>query len=224
MLAELYGKIGMAGVALVFVAIACVYLAVKNIVYLWLVGADFHRIAEQIEEETAEERNIIIEANLKNPLIGIINDILKTHGEHSDDIKSEIAFLFHHYLRKPIRDITLIKVIAAISPLLGLLGTLLGLMGVFGKLSASAALATSTILAAGIWEAIYTTVMGLTIAIPALIAYHVLTIYIRSFNLETVEYSHRFLGNSHYCMSRHNKRRKTKPVKNKKTAGAKSEI
>lgn len=223
MLAVIYARIGVAGVALIAAAAVCAYLAVKNIIYLWMVGADFRRIIRQIDEKE-DDRNAIIEANLKNPLIGVINDILKTHGEHSDDIKSEIAFLFHHYLKKTIRDITLLKVIAAVSPLLGLLGTLLGLMGVFGKLSSSSSLAAGAVLAAGIWEAIYTTVMGLSIAIPALITYNLLSIYIRSFNLETVEYSYRFLGRAHYCMSRYHKYHKPKQAKNKKKAGTDGEV
>jgi biopolymer transport protein ExbB len=217
MLAGLYVKIGNAGIALVFVGAACVYLAVKNVIYLWMVGKDFRETTERILEKPGE-RDAIIEANLNNPLFSVLNDILKTHAGHSDDIKSETAFLFNHYFRKQIRDITLIKVIAVISPLLGLLGTLLGLLGVFGKLSSSTAVATSSILAAGIWEAIYTTVMGLTIAIPALIAFHVLSIYMRSFNLETIEYGYRFLGNSHYCMSRHRKQPAAKHKKTKETA------
>ncbi|MDR1941159.1 MAG: MotA/TolQ/ExbB proton channel family protein [Endomicrobium sp.] len=217
MLTALYAKIGMAGAALIFIGVVCVYLAVKNIVYLYLVGRDFRAITAVIIEND-EDKNALLEANIKNPLIAILNDIVKTHGEHSNDIKAEAAFLFNHYFKKNIRDITLIKVVAVISPLLGLLGTLLGLMGVFGKLSSSAALATSVVLAAGIWEAIYTTVMGLTLAIPALIAYHVLTIYMRSFNLETIEYGYRFLGNSHYCMSKYHKPRNHKRRKSAENA------
>ncbi|MDR1194933.1 MAG: MotA/TolQ/ExbB proton channel family protein [Endomicrobium sp.] len=202
MIADLYAKIGMAGVALIFVGIVCVYLAAKNIIYLCMVGNDMRKIIRQIEEKP-DDRNNIIEANLGNPLIAILNDIIKTHANHSNDIKTEAAFLFNHYFKKPIRDLTLIKIVAVISPLLGLLGTLLGLLGVFGKLSTSTSLATSSILAAGIWEAIYTTVMGLSLAIPALIVFHILSIYMRSFNLEIVEYGYRFVGNFHYCLSRY---------------------
>jgi biopolymer transport protein ExbB len=202
MISSLYAKIGAAGVALIFVGVVCLYLIIKNAVYLWLIEKDFRKVISKIsKEENPQARNSVIEENVRNPLIGVLNDILKTHAQHSDDIKSETAFLLNHYLRKPIRDITLIKVAAVISPLLGLLGTLLGLLGVFGKLSTTSSAAAGTILAAGIWEAIYTTVMGLSLAIPSLVAYHLLTIYIRSFNLETIEYGYRFLGNSHYCLS-----------------------
>jgi biopolymer transport protein ExbB len=202
MLAGLYAKIGAAGVALIIVGAICVYLTAKNIIYLCIVGRGLHRAIREIDANP-NDRDSIIEANLANPLICILNDIIKTHAGHSDDIKSEAAFLFNHYFSAPIRDMTLIKIVSVISPLLGLLGTLLGLLGVFGRLSASSSMATSAVLAAGIWEAIYTTVMGLSLAIPALIVYHVLSIYMRSFNLEIIEYGHRFLGNSHYCLSRY---------------------
>ena len=30
-----------------------------------------------------------------NPLIAIIRDVVKTHGGHSEDIRAEVAYLFH---------------------------------------------------------------------------------------------------------------------------------
>lgn len=48
-------------------------------------------------------------------------------------------------------------------------------------------------LAAGIWTALVTTVMGLVVAIPALMAYYYLTLRIKELRIEAVEYSYRSL-------------------------------
>jgi biopolymer transport protein ExbB len=53
-----------------------------------------------------------------------------------------------------------------LAPLLGLLGTVLGMIEAFRELQATAGDATHAGLAGGIWEALLTTAVGLTVAIP----------------------------------------------------------
>lgn len=72
-----------------------------------------------------------------------------------------------------------LKLCAAIGPLLGLLGTVLGMVDVFSNLSA-ATIPDPSQLAGGIWEALLTTVMGLTLAIPALIVHYFLLMSLRA--------------------------------------------
>lgn len=139
-----------------------------------------------------------IENNLANPMIAILNDIVKTHANHSDDIKSEIAFLFNHYFRKAIRDITIIRIIAIISPLIGLLG----ILQVFGSLAQSSNADTQVLLASGLYAAVYTTALGLSIAIPALVIFNLLALKMHYYNIKTVEYCYRVLGHTHYCESK----------------------
>lgn len=64
--------------------------------------------------------------------------------------------------------LAIIEVVIIISPLLGLLGTASGLVGVFSGLTAEGT--DHTALAKGIAEALYTTIAGLAVAVPAVIA------------------------------------------------------
>ena len=65
--------------------------------------------------------------------------------------------------------------IAAIAPLVGLLGTVLGMFGAFGGIASDvAANAKPVVLAQGVSQAIVTTIFGLVVAIPALLAFAVL--------------------------------------------------
>lgn len=62
--------------------------------------------------------------------------------------------------------------IAAIAPLVGLLGTVLGMFQAFGGIASDvSAGAKPVVLAAGVSKAIVTTIFGLAVAIPSLIAY-----------------------------------------------------
>ena len=189
---HIYKLIGPAGVVLVALAVIAFFMAVKNFIYFWLVGYGFHKAAKGLAK-APENRDGILMRFARNPIIAIIDGVIKTHGQHSDDLKQEVAYLFHRYFSKAQRDLTIIRVIAVIAPLLGLLGTLLGLLGVFQALSQTTAVQTSTVLAAGIWEAIITTIMGLSLAIPALVTYYILSLKLRSFHLVSIEYGYRFL-------------------------------
>ena len=66
----------------------------------------------------------------------------------------------------------ILEIVVGIAPLLGLLGAVTGLVRVFGNIG-SGVMSTSDLkgIASGIGEALSTTIVGLAIAIPALVAY-----------------------------------------------------
>ena len=75
-----------------------------------------------------------------------------------------------NHLRRYLR---LINGVATVCPLLGMLGTVLGMIHAFDAIAASAPMQSepSMTIATGISQALLTTAAGLTVAIPALIAY-----------------------------------------------------
>jgi len=72
------------------------------------------------------------------------------------------------------RSLRGLSVIASVSPLLGLLGTVYGMIEAFQDATA-VGMGKSDVLAKGIYEALVTTATGLTIAIPVLLVYQVLS-------------------------------------------------
>ncbi len=68
------------------------------------------------------------------------------------------------------RGLVVLEIVVGIAPLLGLVGTIHGLIRLFGDLGRSG-LNDNSVLAAGIAIALNTTLMGLLIAIPSLIAW-----------------------------------------------------
>lgn len=65
-----------------------------------------------------------------------------------------------------------LSVIAQGAPLLGLLGTVTGMIKAFMQIEDVGGHVNVSSLAGGIWEALLTTAFGLSVAIPALFAYH----------------------------------------------------
>ncbi|MFH1066464.1 MAG: MotA/TolQ/ExbB proton channel family protein [bacterium] len=68
-------------------------------------------------------------------------------------------------------NLVILEIITGISPLLGLLGTVSGLIVIFTHIGDTTALNEGMVIARGIAEALNTTVAGLVIAIPSLIAH-----------------------------------------------------
>ncbi|WP_251450435.1 MotA/TolQ/ExbB proton channel family protein [Parasutterella muris] len=188
---QIYDLIGCAGVVLFIVGIAAVYITVWNIIYLRGVLRSFKGSFRGMENTTAERIRRAY-GKSTNPLICIVRDVVTTHAAHSEDIRAEVAYLFHKNFKPVNNALTWLKLIAAVSPLLGLLGTVLGMVRVFRAIAENVS-PDPTMLAAGIWTALVTTVMGLVVAIPALMAYYYLMLRIKELRIEAVEYSYRSL-------------------------------
>jgi len=72
------------------------------------------------------------------------------------------------------RRMSLLAMVTQVAPLLGLLGTVTGLVDAFHQIELKAGHVQPADLAAGIWEALLTTVFGLVIAVPCQMTYTLL--------------------------------------------------
>ena len=84
------------------------------------------------------------------------------------------------------RFINVLGVIAAISPLLGLLGTVIGMIEVFRVISIEG-VGKADVLAGGISTALNTTAAGLSVAIPAMVAFRFFESRVNQFIVEIEE-------------------------------------
>lgn len=106
-----------------------------------------------------------------NPIPRIAESYLK-HLD-SDELRNEILRREGSFALEQVE--TRLRALAAlthIAPLLGLLGTVTGLVSAFHQIELLGGQVQPGDLAAGIWEALITTVYGLVIAIPCMAAYH----------------------------------------------------
>lgn len=101
-----------------------------------------------------------------------LGTIMKFGLEHQDwpdteELREELARQATNFLQPYNRYLRPLELIYYLAPVLGLLGTVLGMIEAFRGLESSAGLdKDSTALAGGIWEALLTTAVGLSIAIP----------------------------------------------------------
>lgn len=100
--------------------------------------------------------------------------LLLFSAEHLDQPKEENIALLETRARHEVthleRGLVVLEIIVGIAPLMGLVGTIYGLIILFGHMDQSAA-AQSAEFARGISTALNATLLGLLIAIPALVAW-----------------------------------------------------
>jgi len=113
--------------------------------------------------------------------------------------KEENAEAVQAYARREIvrleRGLVFLEVVTGLGPLLGLMGTILGLIRIFGSAgNASDLSAQGSQIAAGIAEAMYCTVAGLFVAIPALIAYSLFSRHIEALTIDLETLCSELLG------------------------------
>lgn len=83
-----------------------------------------------------------------------------------DSLHDELLRRAASFMRSYSRGLRLLELIYNLAPVLGLLGTVLGMIEAFRGLASSAGtMGDSSALAGGIWEALLTTAVGLSIAI-----------------------------------------------------------
>ena len=138
------------------------------------------------------KRNKIMEAiemcnSTPGPIAQIMRAGILKHDRPRSEIREAVEDAGVHEVPRLEKNLGVLATIAHISPLLGLLGTVTGMVRAFQVIQEKA---TSLYpvnpgdLAGGIWEALITTVAGLSVAIPTFVAYNYLVSRVDGFVLD----------------------------------------
>ena len=120
----------------------------------------------------------------RGPIARILKSGVMKYDKPRADIKEAIEDAGIHETPLLEKNLGVLATIAHIAPLLGLLGTVVGMLKAFQVIEVKA---TSMVpvnpgdLAGGIWEALITTVAGLSVAIPTYVAYNYLVSRVDNF-------------------------------------------
>ena len=117
----------------------------------------------------------------RSPLGRLIKVVLRHMNADRSENQEAVQVAARTEMVKLEQGLFILEILVGITPLLGLLGAVSGLVKVFAAFGDAGAQGDTHIIASGISEALSTTVVGLAIAIPCLIAY---SVFVRK--LETI--------------------------------------
>lgn len=128
-------------------------------------------LIEQVEGFSPGSEEEILEVCKRHPgaLATLVEVILNRPPRDRDLAVERARAAGRRAVRQLDRGLVLLEIVAGISPLLGLLGTVLGMSETF-RVIAQQGLGDAGALSGGISEALMTTIVGLGIAIPAVVA------------------------------------------------------
>lgn len=129
----------------------------------WMGVRDMVKFYQQHHEKPA--RNIVAKA---------IKQGIDLQQQRVRNLRRHLDAAFYDYERELGKFASLTRVVVLVAPLLGLLGTVTGMIETFQSLSTMTLHSQSGGIAGGIAEALFTTQMGLTVAVPGVLANSIL--------------------------------------------------
>lgn len=160
-----------------FVSVAVIVLRALALRRAFVMPPDIEREIDALKPEDAEGISRMARGVRNDP--SALGRIVATGLQHLAWPKSEnveaVQTRARHELVRLESGLFILEIIVGIAPLLGLLGAVSGLVKVFAAFGESANTSDPHSIARGISEALHTTIVGLAIAIPSLIAYSYLS-------------------------------------------------
>ncbi len=111
----------------------------------------------------------------RGPVARVVHAGLTAHESSPQEIDDVMEDAAHHEMPDVEQHLRWLSTLAQVSTLLGLLGTVTGLVRAFQIIQTKSAAGNPVSpgdLAGGVWEALITTVAGLIVAIPTILAYN----------------------------------------------------
>lgn len=168
-LLDLGGPIVIVLLVLSVLALAIMFLKIHQFWRLGLSRRDF--VAAALEQWRAGRVRPALDllARVRNPIARPMEVAILGLADHPADeskVREEVLRVASGEIKALGAHLRGLDVIATLAPLLGLLGTVLGMISAFQDLQQSGSRADPGILAGGIWEALLTTAVGLSVAVP----------------------------------------------------------
>ncbi len=163
---------------ILFLAFAIVAIVIERGWYLYLKcgtssGSFMAGISKYLKAGDYEKA-IKYSSSLTTPLAKGVTAILKNRGQSTKQVQKSVDEVFLTEAPKITRNIGIINVMANLSTMLGLTGTIFGLMMAFDAIANVPAAQRAQALATGISVAMSTTLFGLLVAIPGILAQGIL--------------------------------------------------
>ena len=175
---ELFSQLGLLAWPLFFCSLLSLTLIIERIAFLssvtlFSVGCNRSAIDQLVTLNQKNKSKLKECAGWKSKYSCDAIEYFSEHQQLPKPLREEVLCLWLSNRTKRLRaHLPWLTLIAVIAPLLGLLGTVLGMIQAFQSLAAHSGPVQPSIVAEGLQQAMLTTAVGLTIAVPTLVFLH----------------------------------------------------
>jgi biopolymer transport protein ExbB len=135
-------------------------------------GPFVKRFIQQLEAgQLDRDQAVLVCEENGSPVARVFSAAVKKWGRPAVEIEQAIIDAGERVVHELRRYLRVFNGIATVGPMLGLLGTVCGMIRAFNDIASSDAMGRPELLARGISEALFTTAMGLIVAVPAMLLY-----------------------------------------------------
>jgi len=131
-------------------------------------------LAEQVARHLREGRpdqGLETARGSNSPMGRVLARVIEVVDQDRETLETVISHSTDEEVRTLSRYLQVLATIGNIAPILGLLGTVLGMIKAFMVIQEMGGKVNAAVLAGGIWEAMLTTALGLSVALPTMVAH-----------------------------------------------------
>ncbi len=164
-------------IPLLLLSLLAVYIFVERYIVIHRARKDAPYFMDRIKEYLADgkmEAAIRVCQQTKAPYAAMIEKGITRMGKPAADIQTAIENVGNLQVANMEKGFTMLATISSGAPMIGFLGTVTGMIRAFYDMAQAGSSADITLLSAGIYQALTTTVAGLIVGIIAMFAYNYL--------------------------------------------------
>ena len=170
---------GLPGYLIAFVAVvasALVFERAKALFFDYSMKTDvfMSQIKSLIRADKMEEAITFCAGNVKSPIAHVVKGVLERSDRDERDMDHALDVAVSEVIPKLTKRLGYLAMIANVATLLGLFGTIEGLIMSFNAVAFADPSQKQVLLAQGISVAMYTTYLGLLVAIPVMVGFSIL--------------------------------------------------
>ncbi|MEW6618893.1 MAG: MotA/TolQ/ExbB proton channel family protein [bacterium] len=172
---EFISKGGVLMYPIVLCSIVAIAIILERAYHFFRIKTNVSQFLLQIEQTLQSnkiETALRLAKNATGPVASVVEAGISNCQKDAERWEKAVSGVGTKELVRLEKNLRVLGIIAHVSPLLGLLGTVTGMIKAFMKIQELGGRVDASVLAGGIWEALLTTAAGLSVAIPAMFAYH----------------------------------------------------
>ncbi len=175
---EIAAKGGFLMIVLLVISIAAIAIIIERLISLKRLSGSNRELMDEalaaLENDQPERAVQICEDKADAPISGLIIEAVDNLHAPLHELETIMELEANKQGYKIQKNLGALSSFAAVAPLIGFLGTVTGMVKVFMKIGETGGGVDIGLLANGIWEALITTIGGLTVGIVSILFYNYL--------------------------------------------------